>query len=234
MNSDEINRVCQGLISGLFKKAESINENEVTEIPDPIIPTPPIPPASPENAQINIQRISVQDDNSAKILTEIRDALKESNVENRDLAHATLILSYVAFVVALAALGENMWAGSGLPLLHLRAAVFVLIIGGTAGIYWDYKKKAGENAIIAQIIAFVCVIIGAIIFLIVISLMLTPQGLHPPNQTTGTITNIYENCTYPVINTVNNYNVTIVKNCTSPKCPIVSVAEMNHLMVKSR
>lgn len=231
MNSDEINRVCKGLISGLFKKAELNNKYDISEPPEPVLP---IAPMLPEHTQINTLGTPAQYEDTVRVLTEIRDALKESNVENRDLTHSTLILSYVAFVVALAVLGEDIWSGSGLPLFHLRIAILFLIIGGIAFIYWLYKKKAGIPANIALIIGIACLIGGAIVFLLVANMILTPPGIHPPTQTTGNITNICENCTYPVTNTVNNYNVTIIENCTAPKSPMVSVEEINHLMVKGR
>lgn len=198
------------------------------EPPDPVLPM--LPAVHPEQTQTNQPGAPVRYEDTVRVLTEIRDTLKESNVENRDLTYSTLILSYVAFVVAIAALGENIWGGSGLPLFYLRLATFFLMIGGIALIYW-HKTKAGIPANFALFIGAACLIGGALTFLLVVSMILTPAGIHAPTQTTGNITNICENCTYPLTNTVNNFNVTIIKNCTVPTCPMVSLEEMNHLMV---
>jgi hypothetical protein len=147
--------------------------------------------------------------------------------ENRELTYSNIILSYVATIVALAALGNDIYSRSGLPLLHLWAGTMFLLFGGISTIYWRYKF--GRN-IFALLIGIVCFIGSTLIFFLILLSIL--NGIHTPPQISGNVTNICDNCTYPVtnINTVNNYNITLYENYTGTKNPAISVSELKNLM----
>jgi hypothetical protein len=51
-----------------------------------------------------------------------------------------------------------------------------------------------------------------------------------PPPTTGNLTNIYENCSYPITTIVNNYNITVIENYSGSKNPSVSIEELKYLI----
>jgi hypothetical protein len=147
-----------------------------------------------------------------------------ANDENRQLTYSTIILSYVATIVALAALGTDLYSRSGLPLLHLWIATFFLLIGGISFIYWNYGKNK-----LALLVGIVCFIGDVFVFILLLLMIL--NGIHAPTQITGNVTNICENCTTsPVTNIVNNYNVTVYENYIEAKKPSMSISELKYLM----
>jgi hypothetical protein len=50
-----------------------------------------------------------------------------------------------------------------------------------------------------------------------------------PPSVLNNVTNLYENCSYPIVNTANYYNVTIIEN-VNKTFPSVSIEEMKNLM----
>lgn len=147
----------------------------------------------------------------------------ESVKENRELKYSSLILSYVAAIVALIALGNDIWKTIGLPLLLLWFGALFLLIGGPCWIYWRFEKHSW-----ILVIGFIC-LIGAIIVLI-LSIVFVLSGSYISTPTYGNVTNFYENTSYPVINVVNNYNVTVTGNWDCEKNSMVSIKEMSSLM----
>jgi len=166
------------------------------------------------------------------ILTEIHDTtkgifdhLKVSGKENRELTFSNMILAFVAAIVALAVLGNDMYSRSGLPLPLLWIGTLFLLFGGIAMIYWQYTFGKSRLALLITIIC------GIIIMVVIVMLILTMlNGTHVTPIATGNVTNICENCSYPETNIVNNYNITVVENCVSNKNPTVSVNELKYLM----
>jgi len=147
-----------------------------------------------------------------------------ANDENRQLAYSNIILAYVATIVALAALGTDLYSRSGLPLLHLWIATFFLLIGGVCIIYWSYRKNK-----LALLVGCFCII--GDVFVIILLLLMILNGIHAPTQITDNVTNIYENCTIsPATNIVNNYYVTIYENNIEAKKPLMLISELQYLM----
>ena len=153
----------------------------------------------------------------------------QSSRENRELTFSNIILTYVATIVALAALGNDMYSRSGLPLLHLWIGTLFLLIGGMCMLYWRYTF--GEN-VVALLATIICGIGAVVVFVLI--LMIVLNGTHPPPTASGNVTNICENCSYPVTNIVHNYNVTVVEHCSGNKNPSFSIEELKYLMASGR
>ena len=128
--------------------------------------------------------------------------LKDSNNEYRDLTYSNIFLSYVAAVVAIGALSKDI-----LPALFLLLITSFLIIGGMFYIRSEFKKKPINPLLI----------IAVIFVIVVIAFLAYPPLFTIKESPTGNITNICENCSYPVNNIVYNYNITIIGNCTDRK-----------------
>jgi hypothetical protein len=170
-----------------------------------------------ENDALNA--INAIRDNSRGIL----EHLKNPNREERKLTYSNTLLAYVASIVALAAIGRDLYIETGLPLLPLYVGLICLLFGGIFFIYYEYSKWTPALLVVAVSIigiAYVAMIIVAAIF----------AGTHIPSLTSGNVTNICDNCSYPVTDINNYYNVTIVGECTNLKNPIVSVEEMKYLI----
>jgi hypothetical protein len=66
---------------------------------------------------------------------------EQNSKENRDLTYSNIVLSYVAAIVALAALGNDIWCISGLPLVVLWIGTLVLLLGGMFWIKNKFKSQ---------------------------------------------------------------------------------------------
>jgi hypothetical protein len=176
----------------------------------------------PQHQNENDVLIAIRD-NSKNIL----EYLKNPNKEDRALVYSNTILAYVAAIVALTALGKDMYIQSGLPLQPLWIGLLCLLLGGIFTIYYDYSKWTPALLVIGVSVIGI-LYVGFVILTIMLS------GVHVAPPTTGNVTNICENCTYPVTNTVNNYNITVIENCTTQKSSMVSVEELSYLMGSHR
>jgi hypothetical protein len=78
---------------------------------------------------------------------------EQNSKENRKLSYSTVVLSYVAAIVALAALGTDIWSISGLPLILLWIGTLFLLFGG---IFWIYSEYSGIKSL--KIVSFLCII----------------------------------------------------------------------------
>lgn len=159
----------------------------------------------------------------------VPESADQSTNEYRELTFSNIILTYVATVVALTALGNDLYSRSGLPLLPLWIGTLFLIVGGISMLYWRYTF--GRN-ILALLVTVFCGIGAVAVFILLLIVVLS--GPHVPPTASGNVTNICENCSYPVTNIVNNYNVTVIENYTGNKNPSVSVEELKYLMGSGR
>lgn len=163
-------------------------------------------------------------ENQTEILTEIRNILRDTGGENRELSYGMFILSWVVAVATLLLIGNEIWRAYGWPLPILWITTPCLMFGGM----WFFFSVFKKYHIIWYIVGVV------IIGIIAILLALVSSGVTIQSSTTGNVTTICENCSYPVTNTVNNYNVTVIENCTASKNPMVSVEELKYLMGSER
>jgi len=158
------------------------------------------------------------------ILSEIRDILKESGGENRELTYAMFILSWVVAIATLLMVGNEIWKSYGWSLPVLWIASPFLMFGGMWYFYCAWKKiSLGWNITVLSIIS----IIGIV-------LIISANGTHLPQSAQGNITNIYENGSYPMTNIVNNYNVTIAGGYDGNKKSDISIEELKGLMQKRK
>lgn len=162
--------------------------------------------------------ISIRD-NSKGIL----DYLKDPKNEYRALTFSNTILAFVAAIVALVALGKDLYIENGLPLQPLWIGLLCLLLGGVFSIYYEYSKWKPALLVIG-------VSVIGILYVVVLILTAMSFGVHAPPPTTGNITNIYENCSYPITTVVNNYNITVIENYSDNKNPSVSIEELKYLM----
>jgi hypothetical protein len=88
------------------------------------------------------------------------------------------------------------------------------------------KKTTTMLTLAAIVLVFFLIVIGGAYTLILLS--------NASPSPSGNITNICENCSYPITNIVNNYNVSITVTCEKIKNHSVSVEELKYLMQKNR
>jgi hypothetical protein len=91
------------------------------------------------------------------------------------------------------------------------------------------KEKALERYILllkSAAFAFV------ILLLVVLVAYVLTFILSSPPSISGNTTSICENCTYPVSNVINNYNVTVIAACEKGKSPGFSINELKYLIQK--
>jgi|GEM_PF-5059111 len=81
-----------------------------------------------------------ESETSVGILNQILNTIKDSSKDNRELTYSNILLSYVAVVIALAALGNEIWTSIGLPLNILWIGTLLLLLGGMIYIYCEFKK----------------------------------------------------------------------------------------------
>jgi hypothetical protein len=178
----------------------------------------------PDSTNQSTRHEAPESDRQIVILKEIRDILKETNCENRELSYAMFILSWVVGVATLVTIGNEIWRSYGWPLPILWIITPFLMFEGVWFFYCIFKK----------IPIIWC--IGGVVIIGIIAVILTSAsiGITLPSSPIGNVTNICENCSYPLTNIVNNYNITVTENCTFGKNPIVSIEEMKYLMGPKR
>lgn len=163
-------------------------------------------------------------DTRNELLTEIRNILRDTGGENRELSYGMFILSWVVAVATLLLIGNEIWKSYGWPLPVLWISTPCLMFGGMWFFYCEFKKFPRGWSITGVVIIGVIAVI----------LALASSGVTLQSPTTSNVTNICENCSYPVTNIVNNNNVTIMVNGTENKNRIISVEEMKYLMGSGR
>ena len=209
--------ITAGILSGIFilvfqqviKEWESDDKQEIT------------PPTNVASEEHNPDEASAHDEQLG-VLKEVRDILKEGNHENRELTYTMLIFTWVVTVATLVVIGNDIWKSYGWSLPVMWIGTSILIFGGMGFLYCSFKKVNLNPYVVSAFI----------IGVIVVMLLLASSGITLPPSSEGNVTNVCENCSYPIINIVNNYNVTVTGGCNENTNPTVSVEELKYLINK--
>jgi len=91
-------------------------------------------------------------------------------------------------------------------------------------------KISDEKALEKYTTLITCAsIIFVLLIIVILGAYVLTFILNSPPSVLSNTTNVYENCSYPVSNVINNYNVTLIAACEKCKTTTFSIEELKYL-----